>query len=459
MNNSATSHSSETPSPAPHVARRLSRRAVLRGTGVTLALPFLEAMIPAGAAAQAAGPVIPKRMGLFYFGTGMNMREFEPADTGVDYALSPTLKVLERHKSDFTVFSGTYLEHGGGHNGDYTFSTGVKARDGGAINNKISMDQVAAEVLGRDTRFPSMQMCLTRGTGFGGNMRTLSWNANGVPLASENDPHILFNRLFRVDSAEEREVRQKGFRRRGSILDVVMADAKRMGSTVSKADGEKLDEYFQSIREVEKQLERDRAWSVKPKPSVNTAGMPDFSASYTPHMPGGEFSYDHYAKMMYDLIALAFETDSTRVVSYVVRQESAGGTFPEFGVSKGFHELTHHGNDPKNLAELALVDRIYMKQWAYFIDRLKQFKQPDGSTLLDHSLLGFSSGMGIGHSKDRLPTCLFGGKKLGVAHQGHMQLAEFTPLSSVWHTMLNRLDVGVGDEFQDSSGVIKKLLV
>jgi len=268
-------------------------------------------------------------------------------------------------------------------------------------------------------------------------LRTLSWNANGVPLASENDPHVLFNRLFRVDSAEEREVRKKGFRRRGSILDVVMADAKRMGSTVSKADGEKLDEYFQSIREVEKQLERDRAWSVK-----QTAGMPDFSESYTPRRPSGEFSYDRYAKMMYDLIALAFETDSTRVVSYVVRQESAGGTFPEFGVSKGF----------------PLVDRIYMKQWAYFIDRMKQFKQPDGSTLLDHSLLAFSSGMGIGHSKDRLPTCLFGGKKLGVAHQGHLQLPEFTPLSSVWHTMLDRLDVGVGERFQDSSGVINKLL-
>ncbi|MFT5496757.1 MAG: hypothetical protein ACI9TH_002157 [Kiritimatiellia bacterium] len=439
----------------------LDRRTALRGLGATVALPFLEAMLPRASfgAAEAASEAIPKRLGLFYFGTGMNMREFEPQDHGVDYTLPSTLKVLERHKKDFTVFSGTYLEHGGGHQGDYTFSTGIKAMDGGTIKNSVSMDQVAAAHLGKDTRFPSMQMCVERGTGFGGNLCTLSWNRNGVPLASENDPHILFNRLFKVDSADELAVRKHGFQRRGSILDVVMADAKRIGRTVGTNDREKLDEYLQSIREVEKQLDRNKEWSDRPKPKVDLKGMHDFSDSYTQHMPAGQFSYQQYAEMMYDLIALAYETDSTRVVTYVVRKESGGGTFPEFNVSKGFHELTHHGNDPKNLAELAQVDRIYMQHWSYFIDRLKSFKQPDGSSLLDHTLLGFSSGMGIGHSKDRLPTCLFGGAKAGIKHQGHLALPEHTPLASVWHTMLDRLKVPVGDGFQDSKGVIKELLV
>ncbi len=408
--------------------------------------------------ASAAAGAIPKRLGIFYFGTGMNMRDFEPKDTGKNYTISPTLKTLERHKDDFTVFSGTYLEHGGGHHGDYTFSTGVKARDGGTIKNSISMDQVAAEHIGRDTRFPSLQMCIRRGTGFGSNMCTLSWNQNGVPLASENDPHVLFNRLFKVDSAEESEMRQKGFRRRRSILDVVMEDAKRLEKQVGKSDQEKLDEYFQSVREVEKQLERNKDWAVKAKPNVDTAGMSDFSESFKPEMPAGEFNYTTYAKMMYDLIALAYETDSTRVISYVVRRESAGGTFPEFGVSKGFHELTHHGNDPKNLAELTKVDQIYFDHWAYFIDRLKSFKQADGSTLLDHCMLGFSSGMGIGHSKDRLPTCLFGGAKAGINHQGHLKLPDQTPLASVWHTMLQQLDVPVGENFQDSKGVISEIV-
>ncbi len=410
------------------------------------------------ASAGAGGTGIPKRLGLFYFGTGMNMRDFEPVDTGVDYTLSPTLKTLARHKEDFSVLSGTYLEHGGGHHGDYTFSTGVKARDGGTIKNSISMDQVAAEHMGRDTRFPSLQLCIRRGTGYGSNMRTLSWNRNGVPLAAENDPHVLFNRLFRSDSAEESELRQAGFRRRRSILDVVMDDAKRLGRQVGKQDQEKLDEYLQSVREVEKQLERNREWAVKPKPEIDTKGMSDFSESYKPEMPADQFRYETYAKMMYDLITLAYESDSTRVISYVVRQESAGGTFPEFGVSKGFHELTHHGNDPKNLAELTKVDQIYFGHWAYFIDRLKASKQIDGSSLLDHCLLGFSSGMGIGHSKDRLPTCLFGGKKVGIKHQGHLKLPDQTPLSGLWHTMLDRLDVPTGEQFQDSHGVISELV-
>ncbi len=436
----------------------LSRRTVLRGAGATMALPMLEIMMPSSRALAQSDEAIPKRIGLFYFGTGMNMRELEPHDEGKAYTLSPTLKVLADHKDDFTVFSGTYLEHGGGHNGDYTFSTGVKARDGGTIKNSISMDQVAAEQIGRQTRFPSLQMCIERGTGFGANLRTLSWNRNGVPLASENDPHVLFNRLFKVDGPEEQQLRKRGFRQRRSILDVVKDDAKRLERRVGKQDQAKLNEYYSSVREVEKQLERDVDWSIKPKPEIDTTGMSDFSRSYHNHMPAGQFVYENYAKMMYDLIALAFETDSTRVASYVVRQESSGGTFPEFGVSKGFHELTHHGNDPKNLAELAKVDRIYFSHWDYFIRRLKSMKQADGNSLLDHCLLGFSSGMGIGHSKDRLPTCLFGGSAAGVHHQGHLRLPEKTPLSRVWHTMLDRAGVSVPETFQDSSGVISELV-
>ena len=176
-----------------------------------MALPLLEAMMTQ-TVSGATNAAMPKRLGIFYFGTGMNMREFEPRDEGKDYTLSPTLQVVQNHKDDFTVFSGTYLEHGGGHDGDYTFSTGVKAKDGGSINNSVSMDQIAAEQLGRETRFPSLQMCVQRGTGFGGNLRTLSWNRNGVPLASENDPHVMFNRLFKVDGPEERELRKKGYR-------------------------------------------------------------------------------------------------------------------------------------------------------------------------------------------------------------------------------------------------------
>lgn len=438
----------------------LSRRTALRGVGATLSLPFLEAMLPKAALAstEAATSAIPRRGAWFYFGTGMNMRQFEPVDEGRDFTFPRILKPLEKFRGDLTVFSGTYLEHGGGHHGDYTFLTGVEAKKGGSIKNTISCDQIAAEAIGRDTRFPSLQLCIQRGTGFGGNLRTLSWNQNGVPLASENDPHVVFNRLFKVDGPEEREAREKGFRRRGSILDVVLEDARRLERKVGSTDREKLDEYFNSIREVEKQLERNVDWSVKPKPEVDPEQAERYGEPYSIHLPAGQFVYEKYAKLMYDLITLAFQTDSTRIITYVVRQESSGGVFPEFGVSKGYHELSHHGNDPKNLDELAQVDTIYQEHWAYFLDRMKSVTEADGRSLLDHCALGYSSGMGIGHSKTRLPTALFGGGAMGIEHQGHLKLSRETPLSSVWHTMLDRLEVPVGDAFQDSPGVIRDLI-
>jgi len=160
---------------------------------------------------------------------------------------------------------------------------------------------------------------------------------------------------------------------------------------------------------------------------------------------------------MYDLIALAFQSDSTRVLTYVVRQESTGGVFDEFGVDKGYHSLSHHGNDPRNLEQLAKVDTIYMEYWARLLDRLESLKEVDGSSLLDHTMLAFSSGMGIGHSKDRLPTALFGGGALGIAHQGHLKLPEKSPLSRVWQTMAARMGANDGGPFQDSPGIIEEL--
>ena len=277
---------------------QISRRTALRGVGATLSLPFLEAMLPKTAlgSTAAASAAIPKRGAWFYFGTGMNMRQFEPVDEGKNFTYSRVLKPLEKFRGDMTVFSGTFLEHGGGHHGDYTFLTGVEARKGGAIQNQISCDQVAAEKIGRDTRYPSLQLCIQRGTGFGANLRTLSWNKNGVPLASENDPHVVFNRLFKVDSPEEKEARTHGFRRRGSILDVVMEDANSLGKKVGKNDREKLDEYFNSIREVEKQLERDKDWSVKPKPEVDPEMARQYEESYSINMPAGQFNYSNYSQ-------------------------------------------------------------------------------------------------------------------------------------------------------------------
>jgi len=430
----------------------LPRRSFLKGAGACLALPFLEAMMPVGAKAASAPNAIP-RMGMFYFGTGMNMREFYPEGFGPNAKMSRILKPLENHRNNFTVLSNTWLENGGGHNGQYPFATSISRGE----PQIISPDQLAAKIHGTETRFPSLQMSVRRGTGFGDQaLATISWNEQGVPLAAENDPKAIFKQLFQAPDESEAAAQGTEFRQRGSVLDAVLGDAKSLQRTLGASDREQLDQYLHSVRAVEQGLEREIAWSDRPKPAPDMDHYGNYLEAISPE-GNGKFLYDDYAKLMYDLIALAFQTDSTRVISYVVRSELRGGVYPEFGVSKGYHSLSHHGNDPKNLEELAKVDTIYMQHWAYFLDRLASIKDGDG-TLLDHTMLGFSSGMGIGHSKTILPTVLSGGNGLGIKHQTHLELKENTPLSSLWQTMTEKMGVQHEGKFQDSQGVIRELV-
>lgn len=417
-----------------------------------LALPYLEAMMPSSAFALPEPDVAP-RLGIFYFGMGMNVRQFFPSDFGPDFTTTRILQPLEEHRGHFTVLSGTYLKHGGGHKGTYCFTTGID-RD---QKQSLSFDQLAAEAIGRDTRFPSLQMSIKRGTGFGGtDLATLAWNRQGVPLPAQNDPSILFDRLFRPPTAEQKAQQGTEFRHRQSVLDLVSEDAGRLRKKLGKMDRQQLDQYFNSVRELERELERQVQWSAKAKPHPKLDGLGDYSQPIAPDLDG-EFSYEDYSKLMYDLIALAFQTDSTRVITYVVRTELRGGSYPEWGLSKDYHSLTHHGNDPQNLEELAKADTIYMRHWAHFLRRLRSIKDGDG-TLLDRTLLGFSSGMGIGHSRDLLPTVVSGGARLGVRHQGHVGLPANTPLSNLWRTMLDRAGVAVGPSFHDSTGLIEELI-
>ncbi len=437
--------------PGPAV---LNRRTLLRGAGAALALPLLDAMAPRTAFGWESTPVIP-RMGMFYFGTGMNTREFFPTDDGPDYTPTQILKPLEARRGAFTVLSNTRLEHGGGHEGAYAFSTGIARGE----KQAISPDQIAARAIGADTRFPSLTMGVDRGTNFGSQaLATLSWNAQGVPLPAENDPKVLFDRLFRPDTPEQVANRGRDARLRRSVLDIVREDARRMERTLGRHDRDRLDQYFQSVGELEKSLARRVEWADRPKPVPETDDLHGrYDASHAGPEGNGDYLYDDYARLMYDLIALALQTDSTRVVTYVVRKELAGGVYPEFGVSKGYHSLSHHGNDPRNLTELAKVDAIYMTHWAYFLNRLASVREGD-ATLLDHTVLGLSSGMGMGHSKSALPTLLSGGAGLGIRHRGHLVCPEDTPLSSVWHTMLDRVGVPLDGPFQDSPGVLADLV-
>ena len=437
-------------------AKQLDRRTALKGLGVSVSLPALTAMRPQHANAAAGQAEIPRRMLVAHFGTGMNLREFFPDETGADCRFKRIVRPLEDFRHRMTIVSGLQLAHGGGHTGDYTFLTGTAGWTSAGIQGGVSADQVVARQVGSATRFPSLQLSIARGTNFGNQgLATLSWSENGIPLAAENDPHVIFNRLFQIDDAKEAKARDEGFRRRGSILDLVRHQAKQLQRGLGGNDRNKLNEYFTSVREIEKQLQRDIDWSTKPKPKPELGGIGDYSISLTPD--SREFDYRQYQKLMYDLIVLAYKTDSTRVITYNVRRELAGGTFPVHGVSKGFHALTHHNNDPKNLDELAKVDEINMGFWNEFLKRLDEVEEADGRSLLDHTVLAFSSSAGMDHSRDRLPTIVFGGEALGVKHKTHIRLPEKTPLANVWHTMADVMGVKT-DKLQDSTGVISELV-
>ena len=333
--------------------------------------------------------------------------------------------------------------------------TGDKGRTATGIVNSISADQIAAEAVGKDTRFSSLQLSVQRGTGYGGTMKTLSWSRSGIPLTAENDPHLLFRKLFSVETARDRLRRDVDFRRRGSVLDLVMAKAKRMESRVSSHDKAKLDEYLTSVRETESQLQRNIAWSEKPRPGVKLENLGDYTKPRNPQVPG--FDYPTYAKLMFDLMALAFQTDSTRVISYMVRTES-GDIFDCHGTTNSFHGLSHHSNDPNKLNQLAHVDVVNMGFLAQFIGRLQSIQEPDGNTLLDRTMVATASGMGIDHSRDRLPVILVGGGALGLKHSTHVQLRDNTPLSNVWRTMVDRMGVQTDGKFLDSTGLVREVL-
>ena len=429
---------------------------MLKALGAVVPLPFLEAMLPRSAVAAGTGAAVPPRMLVCHFGTGMNVREFFPKETGSKCVLPRIVKPLEAWRQRMTIISGLKLEHGGGHTGDYTFLTGTEGWTSTGIKSGISADQVVATTVGKETRFPSLQLSVARGTSYGQQgLATLSWNKNGIPLAAENDPHVIFQRLFGIDEADESARRQAGFRRRGSILDYVRDQARQMEPRVGSADRHKLDEYFTSVREIELQLQRDRDWSQRPKPKPDLPDLGAYSRSLVPS--ASNFDYQAYQKLMYDLIVLAFQTDSTRVITYNVRQEIVGGTFSVHQVSKGFHALTHHNNDPKNLDELARVDEINMGFWSRFLDRLAKVSQPDGRSLLDHTVIAYSSGAGMDHSRDKLPTAIFGGEALGLKHSTHLKLTEGTPLARVWQTMADRMGVHL-ESLQDSRGPISELI-
>ena len=442
----------------------LSRRMFFRGAaGVTLSLPWLEAMSPLARSATTAGDLAageaPKRAVFSMWGLGLNGRDFTPKDTGPDYTATPILQPLQEHRKDLTVISGLKLTHSGGHGGDRTFLTGTNTHDAGC-KLRVSCDQELADVLGRGTRFRSLILSIRRGTGFGNAQdNTLSWTRNGTPIPAENRPHVLFDMLFRPDTPATLAQREAEFARRASVLDSVREEARAFEGTLGKTDRAKLDEYMTGIRDLEKSMQEEKSWLHKPKPQVD--GI-DFGTAQGTDPDKSGLDYRRYQRLMFDVIALALQTDSTRVVSYQPRMDNSDGTgaYKSRGNPYGYHTMTHHGEDPDKLKWFTQSDIWYMEEWSYFLGKLKSIREGQ-STLLDNCLVAYGSTGGTinAHNRENLPAMLAGGANLGIKHQGHIT-SPGDYLGNLWQTMFTALGVNVPKQFQggEASGVVKPLL-
>jgi hypothetical protein len=422
------------------VNRLPTRRSFLKAAGVTIALPLLESSSPARAAGARAES--PTRMVCVGNEFGMYPGAFWPKTFGADYESTPLLKPLASHRSDLTVFS--HLDHGlkGGHFAIHGYLTGVKAADAkGMPDGGISMDQRAAEFVGSQTRFPS----LTIGSedGLHGGCR-MSWTRTGTRVPPIPGPRELFRQLFVNESAEAKKKAADRILLQESILDAVQEDAKSLERRLSKTDRQKLDEYFSSIRDVEVKLQLDRQWQNIPKPKA-VIDEPQ-NRGLTNDLPA-----------LYELIALALQTDSTRVATLEI-----GGSFAAsaLGIRKGYHSLSHHGKAQANIDLLVQIEQYQMEQFANFVERLKSIREPnsDGS-LLDHTMVLMGSGMGNAnsHTNSDLPIILAGG---GFRHGEFKQLPaesnKRVPLSNLFVSMLQRFGVET-DQFSMSTGTLTGL--
>jgi hypothetical protein len=440
----------------------LSRRTVLRGLGVTLALPLLEAMLPRSAVAASSlkplattGAKATPRVIYCYVPNGVNIHEWIPKDTGAGYTLSPTLETLKEHRANFTVLSGlSHFSTDGGHSGADTWLTGahLKSVAGKDYSNTISADQVIAEAIGSQTRFPSLELSDESGTGVALNSHTLAFDRNGTPLPAENSPQRLFERLFVPDDASSREATLQRYAEKRSVLDSVLGEAKTLHHKLGRADQRKLDEYLTSVRETEDRVQRQVQWVDVPKPKIDAGHLQLTSQPTTGRDRPG------WVDVMLDISYLAFATDMTRVITFEWSRESAG-----FGGSgEGHHELSHHGGDAGMLAKLAAIDRFHLGCLNRFLTLLRSTEE-DGRNMLDHTMIVYGSGMNNGdrggHSQKNLPLLVAGGTAWGFKHGQHLahDPAKHPPLSNLLLTTIQRMGVEK-DKFQEGTSSLTGLV-
>jgi Protein of unknown function (DUF1552) len=435
---------------------RISRRTVLRGIGTTMALPLLEAMLPAPAL-RAAGPTkAPLRMAFLYVPNGIHMPDWTPKTEGANFELPAILKPLAPFQHDLLVLTGLTADKArpnGDGPGDHAraasaFLTGCQPRKTGGADIKVgvSVDQFATARIGEKTRLPSLELGVERFQQVGVcdsgyacvYSTTISWRSPTTPMPIEVDPRQVFDRLF--SSRPNDPEREQRNRLRSSVLDLVMDDARGLKNRLGGADQRKLDEYLSSVRELEQRIARsEKLPPLTPPPgTTKPVALP-------------QDMQDHL-RLMADLMVLAFRTDVTRIATFMLAREGSNRPYKFIGVSEGHHEVSHHQNDPAKQAKIRTINRFHIQQLAYLLRRLKETREGDGS-LLDHCMLVYGSAIGDGnrHNHDNLPI-LVAGKGGGTLKAGrHLVYPRNTPVNNLWVSLLDRMGASI-DKLGDSTG-------
>lgn len=437
--------------------KSISRRTVLRGAGSVLALPLLDAMIPA-MTATAATPLAPqklRRIGYIYMPMGFNPKEWIPS--GDDLSTLPSsLSPLEKVKQNVAVITGTDLQNAypGSHatsNSAFLSAARAKRTESTDYFNGITVDQIAAKQIGKKTQLPSIELSMdllsTVGQCDNGYacvyQNNLAWASPTTPLPSEAHPRMVFETLFGDGGTpKQREAARK---RRASLLDSVADEVKRLQKDLGAGDRNKIDEYLTSVREVERRIANAES-TAKENP------LPDLDRPV-----GVPAAYCDHARLMFDLQLLAFQGDITRIVTFQLAREASTRSYPEIGVPEPHHPVTHHGKDPKKLAKVAKINQFHVSLFAEFLEKMAAIPEGDG-TLLDHSLYLYGSGMGDpdAHDHTNLPILVAGGAAGNMKGGRHIKFDKPEPLSNLHLTLLNKVGVKL-DKFADSTGTVEEL--
>jgi uncharacterized protein DUF1552 len=434
----------------------IGRRTVLRGIGATLALPFLDAMTPALTAA--AKPTM--RFGTVYVPNGIVMENWTPAATGSAFEFPVSLKALEPLRDRVNVLTGLSSvpppwSHDSHPRASTRFLTDVPpkpTRGYADLEAGISLDQILAKKIGQETELASLELALessesagTCSSGFScAYVNTISWSGPSTPLPMEYDPRSVFDRMFGEDGSSDPLARRARTQQDGSLLDAISQKITDLKQTLGVGDRAKLDEYFEAVRDVERRIQKTEQQNATSVTGLERpAGVSD--------------NFAEHIALMYDLFALAYQTDLTRVVTFMIGREQSGQTYPEFGIPDAHHALSHHDNDPVKLAKLTKINSYHVSLFAKFLEKLRTTPDGDGS-LLDHVMMIYGSGMsnGNGHDPLNLPILLVGGGGGTIKSGRHIRFAKDTPLANLHVTVQDKFGLPV-EKMYDSTGTLTEL--